>query len=413
MGVVKSLQDLEKLQSLEAAQKAKIKWAIEGDENSKYYHGILNRKRNQLTIRGVLEEGTWIDNPLLVKREFLDHFKTRFDKPDESRIHLNMHFLNTLSSDQQVELEIVKRGDKKGGSNSSFIALILKIPDANMVKDFRPISLIGSLYKIIANILANRLLTVLGDIVNEVQSAFVVDRQILDGPFISNELFQWYDILKKFGFGERWCGWIQIFLKSSRGSIIVNGSPTEEFQFYKGLKKGDPLSLFLFILVMESLHISFQRVVDACMFKGIALGPSLHLSYMFYADDAVFVGQWSDANIDTIVHVLECFYRASGMRINMNKIKLTRISVEEDKVQFRRTSLTGFPAQSIRSSNVIPLDSPYLLVLITGTSQSRQHGKSESDSYYLTKSESDCGILMLLIEFANHTGSTIDRHPLF
>ncbi|GKE41047.1 hypothetical protein Tco_1464452, partial [Tanacetum coccineum] len=42
-------------------------------------------------------------------------------------------------------------------------------------------------------------------------------------------------------------------------------------------------------------------------------------------------------------------------------------------VQFRRTSLTGFPAQSVRSSNAIALDSPYLLVLITGASQSRQH----------------------------------------
>nr|GEW76360.1 hypothetical protein [Tanacetum cinerariifolium] len=50
-----------------------------------------------------------------------------------------------------------------------------------------------------------------------------------------------------------------------------------------------------------------------------------------------------------------------------------------------RTSLTGFPAQSIRSSNAIALDSPYLLVLITKTSQSRQHGKSESDSYYLSE----------------------------
>ncbi|GKB80140.1 RNA-directed DNA polymerase, eukaryota, partial [Tanacetum coccineum] len=245
------------------------------------------------------------------------------------------------------------------GSNSSFIALILKISDANMVKDYRLISLIGSLYKIIAKILSNRLVNVLGDNVNEVQSAFVTDRQILDGPFILNELFQWCkskkkqslvfkvdfekaydsvrwdfldDILKKFGFGDRWCGWIQSCLKSSRGSIIVNGSPTEEFQFYKGLKQGDPLSPFLFILVMESLHISFQRVVDAGMFRGIALGPALQLSHMFYADDAVFVGQWSDANIDTIVNVLDCFHRASGIRINMNKSKLIGISVEEDKV---------------------------------------------------------------------------------
>ncbi|GJS94204.1 hypothetical protein Tco_0801172 [Tanacetum coccineum] len=77
------------------------------------------------------------------------------------------------------------------GCNSSFIALIPKIPDANVVKDFRPISLIGSLYKIIAKILTNRLVNVLGGLVNEVQSAFVANRQILDGPFIINELFQW------------------------------------------------------------------------------------------------------------------------------------------------------------------------------------------------------------------------------
>ncbi|GKF57300.1 RNA-directed DNA polymerase, eukaryota, reverse transcriptase zinc-binding domain protein, partial [Tanacetum coccineum] len=52
--VVRSLQELENLQSLEAAQKSKIKWAIEGDENSKYYHGILNKKRSQLAIHGIL-----------------------------------------------------------------------------------------------------------------------------------------------------------------------------------------------------------------------------------------------------------------------------------------------------------------------------------------------------------------------
>ncbi|GJZ17107.1 hypothetical protein Tco_0553230, partial [Tanacetum coccineum] len=55
--VVRSLQELENLQSLEAAQKSKIKWAIEGDENSKYYHGILNKKRSQLAIRGILVDG--------------------------------------------------------------------------------------------------------------------------------------------------------------------------------------------------------------------------------------------------------------------------------------------------------------------------------------------------------------------
>ncbi|GKC49625.1 RNA-directed DNA polymerase, eukaryota, partial [Tanacetum coccineum] len=127
--------------------------------------------------------------------------------------------------------------------------------------------------------------------------------------------------------GDRWCGWIQSCLRSSRGLVIVNGSPTSEFQFYRGLKQGDPLSPFLFILIMESLHISVQRVVDAGMFRGISMGPSLHLSHLFYANDAIFMGHWSDSNIDTIVQVLECFYRALGLRINMNKSKLIGISV--------------------------------------------------------------------------------------
>ena len=83
------------------------------------------------------------------------------------------------------------------GGNSSFIALIPKTNDAKMVKDFRPITLIGSLFKIISKILANRIVNVLGDIVDDVQSAFVANRQILDGPFILNELFQWCKKKKK------------------------------------------------------------------------------------------------------------------------------------------------------------------------------------------------------------------------
>ncbi|GJT66464.1 RNA-directed DNA polymerase, eukaryota, reverse transcriptase zinc-binding domain protein [Tanacetum coccineum] len=65
--ICKSLQDIGKLDSMEVAQKVKIKWAIEGDENSKYYHGILNKRRSQLAIRGILADGTWIDSPSLVK----------------------------------------------------------------------------------------------------------------------------------------------------------------------------------------------------------------------------------------------------------------------------------------------------------------------------------------------------------
>ncbi|GJW62688.1 RNA-directed DNA polymerase, eukaryota [Tanacetum coccineum] len=113
----------------------------------------------------------------------------------------------------------------------------------------------------------------------------------------------------------------------------------EEFYFQKGLKQGDPLSSFLFILVMESLHLSFQRVVDVGMFKGIQLNPSLNLSHMFYADDAVFVGQRCDDNINILTHMLYCFYWASGLRINKSKSKIMGILVADDKVKSAATKL--------------------------------------------------------------------------
>ncbi|GJR97627.1 RNA-directed DNA polymerase, eukaryota [Tanacetum coccineum] len=376
MEVLNSIQHLDKIQAMDMAQKAKVKWAIEGDENSRYFHGILNKKRSQSNIRGIMVDGKWQDNPKIVKSEFLLHFRKRFERPSDNRIFLDMNFPKTISLDQQTELESAV--SKEEVTSKAAVGLWCDKSSRDPVWNFRlvfiensghvskmmcsrrPISLIGSIYKIIAKILANRLVSVLGDIVNEVQSAFISDRQILDGPFILNEVIQWCkskkkqslifkvdfekaydsvrwdfldDVLKKFGFGNKWCDWIQKCLRSSRGSILINGSPTEEFSFFKGLKQGDPLSPFLFILIMESLHLSFQSVVDVDLFKGINLSPLVNLSHMFYADDAVFVGQWCDDNINTLVHVLECFFRASGLRINMCKSKIMGVNVGDDKIK--------------------------------------------------------------------------------
>nr|GEV55876.1 RNA-directed DNA polymerase, eukaryota [Tanacetum cinerariifolium] len=316
--VVRLIQEVEKVDAMEVAQKAKIKWTIKGDENSKYYHGMLNKKRGRLTIRGILVDGIWMESPHLVKHEFFEHLKKRFEKPNKNRILLERDFVKRISLEQNDDLERevsneeIKRAvwdcgiDKapgpdgftfeipKGG-NSSFITLIPKAPNANMVKDFRPISLIGSLYKVIAKILANRLVTIFDDILDEIQSAFVTDRQILDGPFILNEIVHWCSVLERNG--------------------------------------GDPLSPNLFILVMESLHVSFQRMVDAILFNGIKLDSSLQISHLFYVDDAIFTSQWSQCNIDTIIRVLDVFYRASGLRINMNKSNLMGISVDSNKVK--------------------------------------------------------------------------------
>ncbi|GJR67187.1 RNA-directed DNA polymerase, eukaryota [Tanacetum coccineum] len=123
-------------------------------------------------------------------------------------------------------------------------------------------------------------------------------------------------------------------LSSSMGSVLVNGSPTTEFKFYKGLKQGDPLSQFLFILVMESLHLAFTNVLNAGIFKGVTLNELLTLSHFFFVDDAVFVVKWEVSNISAIVNVLNIFHMASGLKINIHKSKLMGVGVSKEEVDF-------------------------------------------------------------------------------
>nr|GEW59217.1 RNA-directed DNA polymerase, eukaryota [Tanacetum cinerariifolium] len=300
------------------------------DENSKYFHGIINSKRSQLFIRGILRYGDWITDPPKVKPEFLNHFSNQFLKPSSPRIKINYEFPTRLNSNQVEDLkrpisqEDIKKAVWDYGTNKSpepdgftfeFFSQILGNFKSRHLKDFWPISLIGSLYKIITKILATRLSLVMSDLISDVQTAFVSSRQILDGPFFLNGFLSWCkhkkinvvifkvdfkkafdsvrwdyldDVLMSFGFGIKWRSWIFGCLDSSMGSVLVYGSPTPEFHFYKGLKQGDLISSFLFILVMESLHISFFRVIAFGLFKGVNINNSLTLSHLFYADECDF-----------------------------------------------------------------------------------------------------------------------------
>nr|GEZ35661.1 RNA-directed DNA polymerase, eukaryota [Tanacetum cinerariifolium] len=77
----RKLHDINQMEAKDSFQKSKIKWAIEGDENSKFFHGIINKKRSQLAIRGVFDNGLWYTDPGKVKEAFFNHFEARFKKP--------------------------------------------------------------------------------------------------------------------------------------------------------------------------------------------------------------------------------------------------------------------------------------------------------------------------------------------
>ncbi|GKD21782.1 RNA-directed DNA polymerase, eukaryota, reverse transcriptase zinc-binding domain protein [Tanacetum coccineum] len=157
-------------------------------------------------------------------------------------------------------------------------------------------------------------------------------RQILDGCLIANEIIRmahiedhklllfkvdfekafdsvnWeflFDVMKQFGFGDKWIGWIRSCLSSASISVLINGSPTKEFSMERGLQQGDPLSPLLFLLVAESLQ--------------------------------------SRSNAQSLVNILRCFELASRLKVNIGMSRIFGIGVPNEDVQL----LSAWKAKSL------------------------------------------------------------------
>nr|GEW42984.1 RNA-directed DNA polymerase, eukaryota [Tanacetum cinerariifolium] len=103
--LLNDIQELNNRNAMEISQKAKIRWSIEGDENSKYFHGIMNKKRSQLAIHGTLSNREWISEPHRVKNEIFTRFKKQFSPIQAPSICFDFTFPTHLSSDQVQDLD--------------------------------------------------------------------------------------------------------------------------------------------------------------------------------------------------------------------------------------------------------------------------------------------------------------------
>nr|CAN66460.1 hypothetical protein VITISV_035842 [Vitis vinifera] len=158
--------------------------------------------------------------------------------------------------------------------NNTFLVLIPKKSGVEDLEDCKPISLLEGLYKLLAKVLANRLKKVIGKVVSIAQNAFVTGRQILNASLIANEV-----------------GWMWSCVSSAKFSVLVNGVPTSFFPSTKGLRQGDPLSPYLFVMGMEVLDVLIRRAVEGgyllgCIIQG-GSKTSLNISHLFFVDDTI------------------------------------------------------------------------------------------------------------------------------
>ncbi|GAU51587.1 hypothetical protein TSUD_414310 [Trifolium subterraneum] len=286
-----------------------------------------------------------------------DSFKS--PGPDGINFGFIKDFWNELKGDlMRFIVEFHRNGKLTKGLNATFIALIPKVDSPQRLNDFRPISLVGSLYKILAKVLANRLRLVVGSVISESQSAFVKGRQILDGILIANEVVdearrskkdlmlfkvdfeKAYDsvdwgyldsVMGSMGFPTLWRKWIRECVCTATTSVLVNGSPTDEFPLERGLRQGDPLSPFLFLLAAEGLHVLMEALVERNLFSGYSMGSEapVSVSHLQFADDTLLMGTKSWANVRALRAALVLFESMSGLKVNFNKSLLVGVNIPD------------------------------------------------------------------------------------
>ena len=211
-----------------------------------------------------------------------------------------------------------------------------------MIKNWRPISLLNVAYKIGSAAIANRIKTVLPELINEDQTGFMSGRYIgdnlrliydmiaylkeknLPGLLLNIDFEKAFDsvdwkfmfkVLKAFGFKQDICRWIETFYTNIKSTVIVNGQPSKWFPICRGCRQGDPISPYLFILCVEILGIMTRENKHI---KGIFVNNVEH-KLSQYAEDTEFLLAGDRESFETCITVIDNFGRKSGLYMNARK----------------------------------------------------------------------------------------------
>eukprot|EP00253_Pinus_taeda_P016024 PITA_16024 len=303
-------------------QKSRVQWLKEGERNTRFFHRYTMENRSHNRISTIKDsEGKLLNTHKDIEVVLFYHFQSIAKETILDRAHFirdftkhipklvtredNYNLNRPVKMRLQDILDVVEVCRMSRTIlkvlNTSFISLIPRQDNALTLDRFRPIALCNVVYKIISKVIANRLKPLLPSLISVEKIGYVEGRQILNNIIQMHEVvhsllsnkkagmimkldlakasdkLNWNYIKKvllAFGFDHNWVRWVMALVTSSSFSILVNGSPFKTFKPSRSLGQGDPLSPFLFILMMEGLGRSIKHVKEVGTIQGLRLSET-------------------------------------------------------------------------------------------------------------------------------------------
>ncbi|XP_026416824.1 uncharacterized protein LOC113312278 [Papaver somniferum] len=304
-------------------QRAKVKGFKDGDKNTQYFHKIASGKKRRNCIKKLEVDGVDVFNHEVLKKEIHEYYTSMFTAVSP----VYKACWEVLKKDILASLnEFHGKGKLDWRLNVSFLKLIPKKEDSATVKDFRPLSLISRFYKILCKLLAERMKVVMPGLISNSQGAFIKDRQILDDILVANELI---DSKLKQCIPGIMCK-IDMQKAFDNFSILFNGEATKLIKPSKGIRQGDPLSPFLFLLVAEVLSFLINNAVAQGRLSGFRVkeGGTV-VSHLQFADDTIIFLDATIVEVRRLLVILVMFEILIGLRLNLEKSTMISIGADQ------------------------------------------------------------------------------------
>ncbi|RVW74568.1 LINE-1 retrotransposable element ORF2 protein [Vitis vinifera] len=253
--------------------------------------------------------------------------------PDDFTIAVFQDCWDVIKEDLvRVFAEFHNSGIINQNTNASFIVLLPKKSQSKKISDFRPISLITCLYKIIAKVLSGRLRGVLQETIHSTQGEEGVVFKIDFEKAYDHVKWDFLDhVLEKKGFSSKWRSWMRGCLSSVSYAILVNGNAKGWVKAARSLRQGDPLSPFLFTIVADVLSRMLLKAEERNLLEGFRVSRNrCRVTHLQFADDTILFANPREEELQTLKSLLLVFGQISGLKVNLDKSNLFGINLDQN-----------------------------------------------------------------------------------